>query len=152
MILSELFNDLSKIDDIFAVFLYGKTNNIIDKWIKSDYNETLFTEIGLHFNQVFTILNNSDNIYPEVNVAHEKGQIYVYQQQDLMLIVVCKQKVDASLLRLIINVGFFRFSQSKKIQKFLKKLPQVSINFIAKEYLDDAEQNFLKNIRRYSEK
>lgn len=149
MILSTVFADLIKIHGIEAAILYDRSNQILDQWLNTEFNKKLYEDIGLQFRQIFSLEHNISHQFPEVVLAYEKGQIYAKLHEEQMLIVITKKLVEVSLLRLVINVGFFNFDHSKEIQKVCKKNRQLLINFLSEDYLDDVEISFLKKIERH---
>ena len=146
--LAELFKDLLSIDGIEAAVIYSGDNQILDSWSITHSNTQIFKEIGLSYLQIFSITEQMSQSYEEIVVSHEKGQLYARFNDGLLLVVIAKLKVETSLIRLLVNVGFAEYGESRKLQKLMRKLSRARGNFLDPRYLDSTEQKYLDKIEK----
>jgi len=144
--LSELFKDLLSIEGIEAAVIYGRDNQILDSWSIAHFNTQIFKEIGLSYLQIFSITDQMSQSFSETVVLHEKGQLYARFSEGLLLVIIAKLKVEVSLIRLLVNVGFAEYSSSKKLQKIVRKISKEKGDFLDSRYLDSTEQKYLDKI------
>ncbi|GAB4369425.1 MAG: hypothetical protein Kow0042_11150 [Calditrichia bacterium] len=149
--ISELFPDLPQVEGVELITIYGLDNEILDSWSQPHFNRQILPDLGLNGFQIFSLGERVKQSLSEVVLTHEKGQIYYRRHRDFMVVVISKLKVDAALIRLIINVGLGEYEKSKKIQKSLKKMSRGAVNFLDNKYLDDLEAEFLEKLKHQSE-
>lgn len=146
--LSELFKDLLAIEGIEAAVIYGPDNQVLDSWSIAHFNTQIFKEIGLSYLQIFSITDQMSRSFSETVVMHEKGQIFARSSDGLLLVVIAKLKVEVSLIRLFVNVGFAEYASSKKLQKIVRKISRGKEDFLNPRYLDSTEQKYLDKIEK----
>jgi hypothetical protein len=106
----------------------------------------VFSQIALHYLQVFSILDLKLQNYNEIVINHEKGQFYARILPDLLIVVALKSIKETPLIRLVINVKIGDLLTSKEFQKIRKKLTLANQNLLDKKYLDESERNYLKKL------
>jgi hypothetical protein len=145
-VIEKFFKNLSEIVGIEAIALLDNNNHIIDTWIESKYDTSIFTEIGLSYLQIFSIQENRNFDINEIVLLFDKGLLFVRNHQKFVMIVIANPNIDISLIRLAINVGIFELGEARKIQKQLKKFPADKSHSINELELDDAEHLMIEKI------
>ncbi len=144
--ISYFFKDLLQIQGMEAIIVYSKNNIILDSWTISNFNQKILNDLGLFYQQIFTLCKMFSQPHQEIVLVYDKRKIYGKKYKDLLILIVAKSKVNIAMLRLIINVGFYELDHSKKFQKILKKIHTSEFNYFDKKYLDNVEQKFLNKL------
>jgi hypothetical protein len=144
--INNYLNDLIEVQNTEAIAIYSIDNTLVDSWSESGFNKEVFSQIALHYLQVFSILDLKLHNYNEIVISHEKGQFYARILPDLLIVVSLKSMKDIPLVRLIINVKIGDLLTSKEFQKIRKKLTLTNQNLLDRKYLDESERNYLKKL------
>jgi hypothetical protein len=144
--INNYLDDLIEVQNTEAIAIYSIDNTLVDSWSESGFNKEVFSQIALHYLQVFSILDLKLHNYNEIVISHEKGQFYARILPDLLIVVSLKSMKDIPLVRLIINVKIGDLLTSKEFQKIRKKLTLTNQNLLDRKYLDESERNYLKKL------
>lgn len=149
--IAELFKNLLKIEGVEAVAVFSNDNKLLDSWTRSHFNPQVFRDLGLNSLQICQAGKRSNLMLEEIVLKYEKGQLYCRSNPDFLLVVVTKVKVDITLIRLIVNVGLGEYRESRKLQKIVRKVTSGSTNILAKELIDDVEEEYLTKLNLLEE-
>ncbi len=141
--IADFFKDLTAIDGVEGIVVYGKDNSILDSWADSQFNTRIFEDLAINYLQIFLLRDNIGSDFREVVLNFEKSQVYVRDLTDFIIVVIAKNKVEISLLRIVINVGYSGLASSRKMKKIFKKLKLEIGGYLGREYLDDVEEEYL---------
>lgn len=144
--IEKFFKNLTEIKGIEAFAILNNNNHIVDSWIESRYDLSIFNEIGLSYLQIFDIQENKNFDCNEIVLLFDKGLIFVRYHLKFFIIVIANTNVDISYIRLATNVGIFELNESRKFQKLLKKFPSDRTKLFKQSELDDAEHYMVKKI------
>ena len=144
--IEKFFKNLCEVNGIEAIALLNNSNKIIDTWIGSKYDTSIFTEIGLSYLQIFAMQDDRNFDVNEIVLLFDKGIIFVRNYQKFFMIIIANPNVDISHIRLAINVGTFELNESRKIQKQLKKFSSDKSHSLNELELDDVERLMIEKI------
>jgi hypothetical protein len=145
-LIEKFFKNLTEINGIEAFAVLNNNNHIVDSWIESRYDLSIFNEVGLSYLQIFDIQENKNFDTSEIVLLFDKGLIFVRYHQKFFIIVIANPNVDVSHIRLAVNVGIFELDESRKFQKLLKKFPSERPRLFNQSDLDDAERLMVEQI------
>ncbi len=146
----EYFQDITRAEGAEAVLFFSRDNTLLEYWKNPNFKSQIFNELGIQFAQLFGVLGQFREEFPEVSVLWEKGQIIAKSFPQFLMIAIGRSKLDPALVRLISNIAYAEAMESKKFQKALKSLKVKSYNFLDNEHLDEVEREYFARIMQYN--
>ena len=140
------FTDVKDLKDVEAIIVFDNQHKVLDSWTIPKYNPTIFNEVGESFLHIFGLMEHLKYEMQEVVLPFDRGIIFAVSQPEFYMVVVAGLEVEASLIRLAVDVNMKDFLENKKAKKLLKKLSNKKFYQIKSITLDDVEKIMFESI------
>ncbi|GEM_PF-3552810 len=144
--IESFFKDLTEINGVEAIIVFDNHKRILDSWRVTQFNPTIFSEMGETFLHIFGMMEFLQSDIHEISVPYDKGIIYARTLPRFYLVIIAKLSVEIPLIRLTANVCLKDAEEHRKYRKMIKKLPDKKFYQIKTTALDDVEKIMLENI------
>ena len=135
----EGLSSLKNVEGVTDYFLLDNSGKVISKVSNLGFDDDLLLKCSYHIAQANTVSNlfalsfksNIDYIY----FYFRNGLALIWDFGNSNLVILCKEIVDLSMVRMTVNIFKQQARKDKRFKKYFEKGESISLNYLNEEIL-----------------
>ena len=117
----EGLQDLQQIPDVESVLVYDNQGAVLRSRGPILLDPSGLETAGRLILSTLSSLAVSAEPYMDLDIQYANRRVYVKDLEKVVLVLICNESVDMSLVRLSLNVITQSWKENKQVQRFMKK-------------------------------